>query len=49
MESSGYALVTLTQVVVVVHELVTEAVVVESSGCQLVMVLAVHDGGWQQH
>ena len=37
-------------VVLVVHERVTETVVVESSGCQLVtMVLAVHDGGWQQH
>ena len=32
--------------VLVVHELVTETVVVELSGCQLVMVvLAVHDGG----
>ena len=37
-------------VVLVVHDLVTESVVVESSGCQLVMmVLVVHDGGWQQH
>ena len=28
---------------------VTETVVVKSSGCQLVMmVLAVHDGGWQR-
>ena len=37
-------------VVLVVYELVTETVVVESSGYQLVMVMmAVHDGGWQQH
>ena len=37
-------------VVLVIHDLVSETVVVESSGCQLVMVvLAVHDGGWQQH
>ena len=37
-------------VVLVVYELVTETVVVESSGCQLVMVvLVMHDGGWQQH
>ena len=34
--------------VLVVHDLVTESVVVKSSGCQLVMmVLVVHDGGWQ--
>ena len=33
-------------VVLVIHELVSETVVVESSGCQLVMVvLVVHDGG----
>ena len=37
-------------VVLVIHDLVTETVVVELSGYQLVMVvLAVHDGGWQQH
>ena len=35
-------------VVLVLHERVTETVVVKSSECQLVMmVLAVHDGGWQ--
>ena len=39
--------VTEMQVVLVIHDLGTETVVVE---CQLVMVvLAVHDGGWQQH
>ena len=44
---SGYELA--TEVLIVVHERVTETVVVESSGCQLVMmVLAVHDGGWQR-
>ena len=50
--SSGCELVTEAQAVLVVHEFVTstETVVVKSSGCQLVMmVLAVHDGGWQQH
>ena len=45
--TSGCQLVTEAQVVLVVHELVTETVVVESSGCELVMMLlAVHDGGW---
>ena len=45
---SGCELVTETQSVLVVHDLVTETVVVKFSGCQLVMmVLAVHDGGWQ--
>ena len=35
-------------VVLVIYELVTETVVVESSGCQLVMVMmAVHGDGWQ--
>ena len=35
-------------VVLVVYEL--ETVAVKSSGCQLVMmVLVMHDGGWQQH
>ena len=39
--------VTAMQVVLVVHDLGTETVVAE---CQLVtVVLAVHDGGWQQH
>ena len=39
--------VTEMQVVLVVHDLGTETVVAE---CQLVtVVLAVHDGGWQQH
>ena len=34
-------------VVLVVYDLVTETVVVELSGCQLVMVMmAVHGGGW---
>ena len=42
-------LVMETQMVLVSHELVAETVVM-SSGCELVMVvLAVHDGGWQQH
>ena len=37
-------------VVLVVYELVAETVVVKLSGCQLVMmVLAVHDGRWQQN
>ena len=37
-------------VVLVVYELVTETVVVESPGCQLVtVVLVMHDGGWKQH
>ena len=45
-EVSGCELVTETQVVLVVHELVTETVVAELSGCQHVMVvLVVHDGG----
>ena len=50
--SSGCQLVTeaLVVLVVVVHDLVTETVVVKLSGCQLVMmVLVVHDDGWQQH
>ena len=49
-EVSGCELVMETQVVLVVHELVTETVVAELSGCQHVMmvVLVVHDGGWQQ-
>ena len=35
--------------VLVLHELVTETVVVKLFGCQLVIVvLAVHDGWWQQ-
>ena len=39
--------VTEMQVVLVVHDLGTETVVAE---CQLVtVVLAVYDGGWQQH
>ena len=47
--SSGCEHVTEAQVGLVVHEAVTETVVVKLSGCQLVMgVLAVHDGGWQQ-
>ena len=46
---SGYELQTEAQVVLVVHEHVTETVMVKLSGCQLVMVvLAVHDGGWQR-
>ena len=48
--SSGCQLVMETQVVLAVHELVTETVVVKLSGCHLVMgVLVVHDGGWKQH
>ena len=49
-ESSGCEVVTETQVVVVYDLVVTETVVVESSGCQLGMVMmAVHGDGWQQH
>ena len=45
--SSGCQLVTEALVVLVVHDLVTETVVVKLSGCQLVMMLlAVHDGRW---
>ena len=45
MESSKQEVVKETQVVLVLHELVTETVVVKLSGCQLVIVvLAVHDG-----
>ena len=44
--SSGCQLETEAQVV---HEAVTVTVAVKLSGHQLVMmVLAVHDGGWQQ-
>ena len=46
-EVSGYELA--TEVPVVVHELVTETVVVKLSGCQLVMVLVMHNGGWQEY
>ena len=35
-------------VVLVLHEHVTETTVVKLSGCELVMVLVVHDDGWQQ-
>ena len=44
---SGYELA--MEVLVVVHELVTETVVVKLSGCQLVMVLVMHNGGWQEY
>ena len=45
-ELSGCELVTETQVMVVVHDVVIETVVVELSGYKLVMVvLAMHDGG----
>ena len=46
VELSWCELVTEVLVMLVVHDLVTETVVVKLSGCQLVMVLAVHDGGW---
>ena len=40
---------TKAQVVLVLHDLVTETAVMKSSGCQLVMVvMVVHDGGWQR-
>ena len=49
MESSRQEVVKETQVVLMLHELVTETVVVKLSGCQLVIVvLAVHDGGWHR-
>ena len=46
VESSRCELVTEVLVMLVVHDLVTETVVVKSSGYQLVMLLAVHDGWW---
>ena len=48
MESSGCELVTEAQVMLVVHEFVKATDVVKLSGCQLAMVMVVHDGGCQQ-